>query len=181
LPTPTIPCNGSEKYSAYGAFTYIKGNNQWLTQALYEINGQDAWRRECPIKPDTGVDWESCQAWSHIDLRNLRCLDWDESPCKCPAGKPGKEIGNANCDNVVDGVDFEFWREEFQKVSLVKDADFDCNGIIDGSDFEIWRSNRWITAIINQFAREEGVKVDSVAVESVEEKTWSDTCLECPK
>ena len=73
------------------------------------------------------------------------------------------------------------WREEFQKVSLVKDADFDCNGIIDGSDFEIWRSNRWITAIINQFAREEGVKVDSVAVESVEEKTWSDTCLECPK
>ena len=62
--------------------------------------------------------------------------------CSCPAGKPAKNKGNTNCDDKIDGVDFEIWREEFLGSRTTQSADFNCDSKIDGVDFEIWRENR---------------------------------------
>ncbi len=51
---------------------------------------------------------------------------------------PLKPQGDANCDNKVDMVDFEIWREEFI-AETSKDADFNDDTKTDLVDFEAWR------------------------------------------
>jgi|GEM_PF-4778832 len=59
--------------------------------------------------------------------------------CECPAGKVEKRLGNANCDEVVDMIDFSVWVAEFSEGS-VNNADFDCNGMVDLGDYQTWLS-----------------------------------------
>lgn len=64
----------------------------------------------------------------------------------CPAGVPGKSMGNANCDSKTDLSDFEIWRSEAfdqggieGKIRNDWKADFNCDQKVNLSDFEIWR------------------------------------------
>ncbi len=63
----------------------------------------------------------------------------------CTSGQL-KSKGNANCDGVIDLLDFEYWRDEaFDKggmggVTLTTwNADFNCDTKVDLLDFETWR------------------------------------------
>jgi len=69
---PELAGSGNESYSAYGAYVYIDDSDRnYLTQSLYDANGQDSWYRTCPIGPD-GAEWGSCSEWVWVDLRNTR-------------------------------------------------------------------------------------------------------------
>lgn len=50
-----------------------------------------------------------------------------------------KSVGDANCDNLVNLVDFEIWRKEYQQITQTHDADYNTSGTSDLVDFEIWR------------------------------------------
>jgi hypothetical protein len=50
-----------------------------------------------------------------------------------------KSQGDANCDGRITTIDFEIWRQEFQKTLNTKQSDFDNNGTVSLGDFEIWR------------------------------------------
>lgn len=70
----------------------------------------------------------------------------DVAKCQVCAGGLAKRAGNANCDSVVNSLDFEIWRNEmFDKGGLggVKlntwKSDFNCDQMVSGIDFEIWR------------------------------------------
>lgn len=52
---------------------------------------------------------------------------------------PQKAIGDADCNNTVDIVDFEIWRREYSSLRYTGFADFDTNGNVTAVDFEIWR------------------------------------------
>lgn len=57
---------------------------------------------------------------------------------------PGRNLGNANGDMVIDEADFNLWLEQFRNGrSEVNCADFNDDGKVDGVDFEIWRRSRW--------------------------------------
>ncbi len=47
--------------------------------------------------------------------------------------------GDANCDNNVDMIDFEIWRQEFIGQVTTLHADFNNNGQTDLVDYETWR------------------------------------------
>ena len=60
----------------------------------------------------------------------------------CPAGVPGRNLGNADCNGSIDVNDFELWKEQFQSgIILIQSADFNSDNKVDGIDFEIWRRN----------------------------------------
>ena len=65
--------------------------------------------------------------------------------CLCPESCVlPKSKGNANCDNMVDGLDFEIWLEQFRAgLSPTNCADFSGDGRVDGIDFEYWRRGRF--------------------------------------
>jgi hypothetical protein len=65
----------------------------------------------------------------------------------CPAGKPTKLQGNANCDGKVDRVDLNSWVEQIinnGQINSQSCADFDGNGIVDRADL-----NNWVTGMLN--------------------------------
>lgn len=49
--------------------------------------------------------------------------------------------GDANCNNLIDLVDFEFWRREYTGTTGTLRANFnpDIDNVVDLLDFEIWR------------------------------------------
>ncbi len=52
---------------------------------------------------------------------------------------PLKTKGDANCDGVINILDFETWRREFLGIDTTTKADFDSVGGVSILDFEIWR------------------------------------------
>jgi|GEM_PF-4101259 len=59
--------------------------------------------------------------------------------CQCAnGGVPARSRGNANCDAVVDMIDFQTWMTEFAGQSAVKTSDFNCDGRVDMMDFAVW-------------------------------------------
>jgi hypothetical protein len=50
-----------------------------------------------------------------------------------------KSQGDADCNGLVELIDFEIWRKEFMQTLFTKNADFNSSGIVDIIDFEIWR------------------------------------------
>lgn len=63
-----------------------------------------------------------------------------QSPTSTPMpGCPSKNKGDANCNNVIDLIDFEIWRKEFTGSLQTKNADFNISGAVDIVDFELWR------------------------------------------
>ena len=57
-----------------------------------------------------------------------------------PAGScPLNSQGDANCDNLIDLIDFESWRREFTGTNTTVDSDFNRDGRINLIDFEVWR------------------------------------------
>lgn len=63
---------------------------------------------------------------------------------RCTIGD--SRLGDANCDGIINGLDFSFWR--YEAIDGVKNvvngqsiwsADFDCSGIVNIVDFSIWR------------------------------------------
>jgi hypothetical protein len=69
---------------------------------------------------------------------------------ECPTGVYSRTLGNANCDQRIDIIDYLFWRRamvnfsQTQDISLNKNwqADFDCNGQININDFKVYIINR---------------------------------------
>lgn len=59
----------------------------------------------------------------------------------CPAGKPLRTLSNANCDDNINLIDFELWRQESTGIKTTKSADFNCDGTVNIIDFGIWRNN----------------------------------------
>ncbi len=49
--------------------------------------------------------------------------------------------GDANCDGLMNLVDFEIWRKEFTGSLNTKTADFNSDSMINIIDFEIWRKS----------------------------------------
>lgn len=52
---------------------------------------------------------------------------------------PLKSSGDGNCDNKVDMIDFEIWRQEFIGQVTTRDADFNSSSQTDLIDYETWR------------------------------------------
>ena len=50
-----------------------------------------------------------------------------------------KSQGDANCDNKVDMIDYEIWRQEFAGLVTTHNADFNSNGQTELIDYETWR------------------------------------------
>lgn len=75
--------NGGESYSSFAAFTFIKNGVPTVRQTI--LNGKDvvhnsvvyrsgqlAYRRDCPIDLNKGIDFEKCEKWSPpTPLNNL--------------------------------------------------------------------------------------------------------------
>ena len=64
------------------------------------------------------------------------------APTRTPtpsAGCSRKFQGDANCDGLIDLIDFEIWRREFTGTATTKNADYNVDGLVNLIDFEIWR------------------------------------------
>ena len=61
------------------------------------------------------------------------------TPTPTPIPCPLKTQGDANCDGVINILDFEIWRREFLRIDTTTKADFDSSGGVSILDFEIWR------------------------------------------
>ncbi|MFH1561361.1 MAG: dockerin type I domain-containing protein [Patescibacteria group bacterium] len=61
----------------------------------------------------------------------------------CPADKPAKSLGNANCDGQVDPLDYSIWAKEYSKIGDVNilRADFNCDGQVSGLDYNVLLRN----------------------------------------
>lgn len=79
-------------------------------------------------------------------------LAFEGCPAECPADKPPRSHGNADCDNDIDQADYYSWQEQWelyargeQLPAEERSADFDCRGgdvttqYITLSDYEFWR------------------------------------------
>jgi len=97
----------------------------------------------------------------------------------CPVEKPAKQMGNANCDSLIDNLDLNIWKSEFFNQPTVKNADFNNDGKVDGIDFEYWRRNRWLSVLINRFAQEEGTPSGSIIIDLYQPLTFPDLCFGC--
>lgn len=60
--------------------------------------------------------------------------------CACPAGKPAKTSGNADCNGVVDRQDLNYWINQFAsgQIDPVRSADFDCVDGVNRQDLARW-------------------------------------------
>lgn len=60
-----------------------------------------------------------------------------------PAPSFAGKSGDANGDNIVDGIDYVFWLQNYNKPATLdpKAGDFDSNGFVDGLDYVIWLNN----------------------------------------
>jgi hypothetical protein len=53
-----------------------------------------------------------------------------------------KNLGDANCDCIINNLDKEIWIQQYLNPSVAsKNADFDGNNIVDLKDYGIWRNN----------------------------------------
>ncbi len=52
-----------------------------------------------------------------------------------------KSTGDADCNGIIDMVDFEIWRKEYMGNLTTTNADFNADAKVSMPDFEIWRSN----------------------------------------
>lgn len=55
------------------------------------------------------------------------------------AGCTRKSQGDADCNGVIDLIDFEIWRREFGGLVSTRNADYNSDGFVNLIDFEIWR------------------------------------------
>ena len=53
-----------------------------------------------------------------------------------------KTSGDADCNNVIDSVDYEIWRKEKMHEVSTHYSDFNSSGVVDMVDFEIWRKTK---------------------------------------
>ena len=58
----------------------------------------------------------------------------------------GKGGGDANCDGLVNGVDYSIWRKEYidicKTLPVIRntwEADFNCDGTVGAYDYSLWR------------------------------------------
>lgn len=62
----------------------------------------------------------------------------------CPVGQGDRSKGDANCDGVINVLDFSIWRLEYQDKRGDENpgdnwrADFNCNSLVTMADFSIW-------------------------------------------
>lgn len=64
------------------------------------------------------------------------------NPTRTPtpmAGCPRKSQGDADCNGIIDLIDFEIWRREFSGLATTRNADYNADGFVNLIDFEIWR------------------------------------------
>ena len=108
-----------------------------------------------------GVDFESESEWTFLHSESSDCTggflqtEWvycnssvqydyhiATTPSPTPTAAPicpHKSIGDADCNDIIDIVDFEIWRREYSSLRYTGLADFDKNGNITAVDYEIWR------------------------------------------
>ena len=101
---------------------FIIGNGANLIQALWR--GDKGFWRIVPVV--NGKPQWSCEA----------------APTKTPTPLSCQKIlGDADCKDGINLVDFEIWRKEFTGELTTKTADFNKDTKISLADFEIWRSS----------------------------------------
>lgn len=57
---------------------------------------------------------------------------------------PRKSQGDADCNRIINLLDFEFWRRDYFGNTTTNGGDFNCSGRADLIDFEIWRRNYFL-------------------------------------
>lgn len=91
---------------------------------------------------------------AHAYFKNITGAIIDEFDILATSGTPppitpsttpstGGKPGDANNDNIVDGIDYVVWLLNYNKNTTQgpKEGDFDRNGIVDGLDYVTWRNN----------------------------------------
>lgn len=63
------------------------------------------------------------------------------TPGACPVCELGAR-GDADCNEIINVIDFTIWKEERTGRASTKSADFDCNGIVNLIDYMIWKDTR---------------------------------------
>ena len=57
------------------------------------------------------------------------------------------QVGDANLDGVVDGLDFIVWNDsKFTSTAAWCQGDFNASGTVDGSDYVLWNGNKFTSA-----------------------------------
>lgn len=91
---------------------------------------------------------------AHAYFKNINGAIIDEFDILTTSGTPppitpsttpssGAKPGDANNDNIVDGIDYVVWLLNYNKNTTQgpQAGDFDRNGTVDGLDYVIWRNN----------------------------------------
>lgn len=50
-----------------------------------------------------------------------------------------KSQGDADCNGIIDLIDYEIWRREFTGTASTRNADYNADGFVNLIDYEIWR------------------------------------------
>lgn len=100
----------------------------------------DGWERDCPINPtDTVLPTNEVGKITNIPVPTT------SSTC------PLQPKGDADCNQVINDIDYERWRTAFKGQPLQGlnvNPDFDNNQRYDLLDFEIWRMNRFKSGVV---------------------------------
>ncbi|KKU96020.1 MAG: hypothetical protein UY28_C0039G0002 [Candidatus Amesbacteria bacterium GW2011_GWB1_48_13] len=82
--------------------------------------------------------WAMSSAGDQSDFLSVFRAGSETFPTPTPTNKPG----DANGDNLVNGLDYLIWLSHFgQNVSGPANGDFNNNGVVNGADYLVWLSN----------------------------------------
>jgi len=129
---------------------------EWSTENLFDtcVVSFNLFQMKSQIIGDNYINLKQILPWRCLDakpgfrdmfrLQNLTTLA-SYSTGTFPTPTPTvilctrKGEGDANCDGVINILDFETWRREFLGIDTTTKADFDSSGGVTILDFEIWR------------------------------------------
>ncbi len=93
----------------------------------------------------SGIDSNGKSISYQLKMNNPKDLIVSAMTCSCTNGKV-KATGDANCDGIINSIDFEIWRNEmfdqgglFGTIKSGWQSDYNCDQKVSGVDFEIWR------------------------------------------
>jgi len=102
----------------------------------------------------------------------------------CPEGYPARSSGNANCDEAIDGDDYDIWKTQYdlyrqgqQLTGEERTADFDCSlnnstssGYVTLADFELWRKHSFVVNPGTACGTIEGASFNTITVSQIPDK-----------
>ena len=101
----------------------------------------DSWENKYGFNPGNAADGPSdADGDGYTNLEEfLNATNPISTPTPTVVLCARKGEGDANCDGLINILDFEIWRREFLGIDSTTKADFDSSGGITILDFEIWR------------------------------------------